>query len=89
MLSHSLESPTFRPFTIGEDLTAKVPSGRIAGTLRALDIWAAGDVEVIDVNGITVKRTFAPSGGAIRWIVQIAQVTANTTVGIADLDGLV
>lgn len=89
MNNTSINSPTFRPFNIDEDLTSKTPSGAVGGTLRALDIYAPGDVEVIDINGVTRKRTFAPSGGPIRWIVQIAKVTSNTTVDIANLDGLV
>lgn len=87
MQNKSLESPTLLTFALSDSLPVSA-DGR---TLRALDIWADGDVKITDTSGTTLTRTFAGITGSLpfRWVLQIRQVwSTGTTVAIGNLDGL-
>jgi hypothetical protein len=79
--STDLSSPTIRPFSLDEDL------GNM--TLRAIDIFADGDLHITDVEGNEKTVTFTGVAPCFRWVIQISKVhTTGTTIGIDDLVGL-
>lgn len=81
MLNYNLYSPTIRPFALNEDLEPY--------TLRAIDIFADGNLHITDHVGNEVTVTFVGVAPVFRWVVQISKVhSAGTTITIGNLIGL-
>lgn len=75
-----IKSPTFRPFTLDEDMLKK--------PLCRLDVWAPGDVSIIDMESNAKTRTFAAPFPQSWWVEIRKVVAATTTVNLSNLDGL-
>ena len=81
MLNYNLWSPVLRPFSLDEDLEP--------WTLRAIDIFADGDLHFEDERGSEVTLTFTGVAPCYRYVCQIKKVfSSGTTIDIGDLVGL-
>lgn len=51
----------------------------LATSLRAIDIFADGNLTVTDIDGVTQTRNFINVAPCFRWVVQIRRVHATGT----------
>lgn len=71
-----LQVPSLSPFVLSD-------TANLNPTLRGLDVWAAGNVKITDIEGNSTTRTFA-APFPVRWALQIRRVWATGTTVNSD-----
>lgn len=79
--NHDIDAPTVHAVTLDADLGRR--------TYRGVDIFAAGDISITDVEDNTITVTIPAAALPFRWAVQIRRVNSTgTTIANTDIIGL-